>query len=183
MLENECNTEKPAGDFITQDGCRCPAEPPWHPMVSRVTAVPIIVYFIIAALGMIKVGFLPFLLWFVLAAIKVYGIRYYVCARCPYYGKDCSSFFGRLVPLMHKKQENRSMVTGLKVDTLFWAILFFYPLYHFLKNGMMGFTLVYCFWFFMMVGVLTRLACTVCPLTICPVGQMGRRTWKLFGVE
>jgi len=168
---------------IMQDGCRCPETPPWHPNVSKITAVPILLFFGIGAYGMAKLGYMYFLGWFILAAIKIYGIRYFVCARCPYYGKNCSSFFGKLVTFMHKKQENKSMVIGLWIDTLFWGIIFIYPLYYFLKYKMYVLTMLYCFACFLMVSILTRLACSICPLTICPVGKMSRITWRILGIK
>ena len=118
-------------DFIIQDGCHCPNDPPWHPRVSKITAIPILLFFAVGLFGVFQLGYGFLLIWLILVGIKVYGIRYLVCARCPYYGKNCSSFFGKLVPLLHKKQENKSMVIGLWIDTLFWGILFLFPLYYF----------------------------------------------------
>ncbi|MBU0994348.1 MAG: hypothetical protein KJ737_17795 [Proteobacteria bacterium] len=179
--------EKPTGNhsqkFIIQDGCHCPEDPPWHSTVSKITALPILFFFGIGAFGVAHLGYVYFFVWLVLAGIKIYGIRYLVCARCPYYGKNCSSFFGKLVPFMHKKQENKSMIIGLWIDTLFWGILFLYPLYYFLQYKMYGFTILYCLSFLLMVGTITRLACIICPLTICPVGKMGRIYWRILGLK
>lgn len=168
--------------FIMQDGCRCPEEPPWHPTVSKITAVPILFFFGVGGYGMAQLGYLYFAVWISLVGIKIYGIRYIVCARCPYYGTNCSSFFGRLVPFLHKKQENKSMVIGLWIDTLFWGVLFLYPLYYFVQNKMYITTLMYGSSFLLMVVLLSRLACSICPLTICPVGQMGRKFWSILGL-
>lgn len=181
MKQNQ--TDNHTQEFTIQDGCHCPNDPPWHPMVSKITAVPILLFFGVGFFGVAQLGYVYFLIWLILAGIKIYGIRYLVCARCPYYGKNCSSFFGKLVPLLHKKQENKSMVIGLYIDTLFWGILFLFPLYYFLQYKMAGFTILYCLSFIFMVGILSRLACTVCPLTVCPVGKMGRLFWRIFGLK
>jgi hypothetical protein len=165
---------------IRQDGVLCPRKPPWDPRVSRVTGLPFMVILILGIYLLLRAGILPLVIWLLAYAIFSYPLRYFVCARCPYYGMDCSSSYGKLVPKMFKKQEGKSMLLGLWFDVVFLTFLFVFPLIY-IKNLVL--IIVWCGVFVMAFVVLSRLACAVCPLTFCPIGKGGRAFWRLFNTS
>ena len=169
-----------SADCIIQDGVQCPRTPPWHPMVSKVTGLP---FALIAGLGIYILyngAMTTLLIWLFVFAIFSYPLRYLVCARCPYYGMDCSSTFGKLVVKMFKKQEGKSMLVGLWLDVLFFAFLFAYPLPDIWRIKGFLFVLAWLAAFFLAFTVLTRMACSSCPFTFCPIGKGGRSFWGLL---
>jgi hypothetical protein len=79
---------------------------------------------------------------------------------------------------MFRKQEGRSILLGLWLDVAFFLALFLVPLPEVWRVG--GFLLL-LFWvgaFVLMIATVTRLACSVCPLTFCPIGRAGRALWS-----
>lgn len=166
---------------IRQDGVLCPRKPPWNPSVSRVTGLPFMAILVLGIyILVVQGGFIQLVIWLLAYAIFSYPLRYLVCARCPYYGMDCSSSYGKLVARMFKKQEGKSMLLGLWLDVVFLSFLFVFPLIY-IKS--LVFIIVWCGVFVLAFAVLSRLACAVCPFTFCPIGKGGRAFWKLFNTS
>lgn len=165
--------------FIMQDGIACPRKPPWDPKVSKITGLPFILILILGIYILFQAGIPKLIIWLIAYSIFTYPLRYLICARCLYYGMDCSSGFGKLVPKMFKKQEGKTMQLGLWLDVLFFAFLFVYPLLYIWRKGFL-FIIVWCGAFLLAFIVLTRLACSICPFTFCPIGKGGRAFWELF---
>jgi len=172
-------TRKKSGNSqsMMQDGVACPRKPPWDPSVSGITGLPFMVILILGIYILLQAGILPLVMWLLAYAIFSYPLRYLVCARCPYYGMDCSSSYGKMVTRMFKKQEGKSMRLGLWLDVVFFAFLFVFPLFY-IQNVI--FIIVWCGVFVLAFVVLSRLACAVCPFTFCPIGKDGRAFWGLF---
>ena len=82
---------------------------------------------------------------------------------------------------MFKKQEGKSMLLGLWLDVVFFFVLFLFPLSDVWRLGGFLFLLLWAGAFALMIGTVTRIACTVCPLTFCPIGRAGRALWKKAG--
>ncbi|MDY6856034.1 MAG: hypothetical protein SWO11_15265 [Thermodesulfobacteriota bacterium] len=165
-------------DSIIQDGIACPRKPPWDPKVSKITALPFLLIVVLAIHVLFQAGIIKLIIWLLALAIFAYPLRYLICARCPYYGTDCSSIMGRLVPKLFKKQEGKSMVIGLWLDIVFFIFLFAYPLPYIWRIEGLLFIVVWCIAFFLAFIVLTRLACSICPFTFCPIGKAGRAFWR-----
>ena len=168
-------------DCIVQDGVSCPRKPPWDPKVSKLTGLPFVLILALAVYVLFQAGILKLIIWLSALGIIVYPLRYLICARCPYYGMECSSGLGKLVPRLFKKQEGKSMVMGLWLDIVFFTFLFAYPLPYIWRTEGPLFLLIWCFAWFLAFTVLTRVACSVCPFTFCPIGRGGRAFWGLSG--
>ena len=70
------------------------------------------------------------------------------------------------------------MILGLWLDVVFFLLLLLIPLPDVWRLG--GF-LLFLLWvgaFALLMGTLTRIACSVCPLTFCPIGRAGRALWR-----
>ena len=181
MVKNEPPDQNTIGpETIIQDGIACPRKPPWDPKVSKLTGLPFILILILGIYVLFQAGIIKLLIWLLAFGIFVYPLRYLVCARCPYYGMECSSGMGKLVPGMFKKQEGKSMKMGLWLDVLFFLFLFVYPLAPIWRIKGFLFIILWCAVFFLAFAVLTRMGCTVCPFTFCPIGKGGRAFWGLF---
>gem|GEM_PF-991099 len=165
---------------IIQDGVVCPCTTPWDPKVSTITGLPVVPILILALAILPAAEMLVLIIWLSAFVIFVYPLRYLICARCPYYGMDCSSKAGRLVTRMFKKQEGKSMVMGLWLDVMFFAFLFVYPLPHIRRVKGALWTMAWCSAFFVAFLTATRFGCSVCPFTFCPIGKGGRAFWRLF---
>ena len=172
------NSEDP--DTIMQDGVACPLKPPWEKKVSKITGLPFMLILILGMYILFQAGVLKLIIWLAAYGIFTYPLRYLICARCPYYGMDCSSGFGKLVPKMFNKQEGKSMKLGLWIDILFFVFLFAYPLPSIWRIKGFLFLIAWAITFFLAFIVMTRLACCVCPFTFCPIGKGGRAFWRMF---
>lgn len=182
-MKRKQGTRKQSGQSqtIRQDGVLCPRKPPWDSRVSRITGLPFMVILVLGINIFVLQGrFIQLVIWLLAYAIFSYPLRYFVCARCPYYGMDCSSSYGKLVPKMFKKQEGKSMLLGLWFDVVFLTFLFVFPLIY-IKSSLL--IIVWCGVFILAFIVLSRLACAVCPLTFCPIGKGGRAFWRLFNTS
>jgi len=162
----------------TQDGVPCPTQAPWRPRVSAVTGLPFVPIAALALFVLAHTSIPKLLLWAALLAVFAYPLRYLVCARCPYYGQRCSSTFGVAVTRMFKKQEGKSMRAGLWLDVVMFALLLLIPLPDMWRWGGALLTLAWLAAFFLFFTVLTRMACSVCPLAFCPIGRGGRAFWS-----
>jgi hypothetical protein len=174
--------QKSEGDFsdaIMQDGISCPQRPPWNPIVSRIAGLPLIPMIALGIYATYDAGPIKLIIWLIALGILIYPLRYLVCARCPYYAKDCSTSFGRIVPHLFKKQQGKSMKIGLWLDVVFIAFLFIYPFPEVWKRGGL-LTLLWSGSFLLFFMLITRLGCSVCPFTFCPIGKAGRKLWGWF---
>ena len=178
-MSPESNRKDPVEDeFVVQDGVRCPSRAPWSPRVSTMTSLTFIPILLLALYILAQASVFKLFIWLLLFAIFAYPLRYLICARCPYYGQSCSTLYGRTVPRMFKKQDGKSMVFGLWFDVLFFLALFLIPLPDVWRLGGFLLLLLWVGAFTLMIGTVTRIACTVCPLTFCPIGRAGRVLWN-----
>lgn len=164
-------------EFIMQDGVRCPRKPPWDKKVSKITGLPFILIILLAVNVLFQAGFLKLVIWVSVFGFFAYPLRYLICARCPYYGMNCSTSMGKIVPKMFKKQDGKSMKFGLYMDILCFTFLFLYPLPAIWELKGILFLLAWCGAFMLMLATLYRLACSICPFTFCPVGRCGKAIW------
>ena len=162
---------------LVQDGVPCPRTPPWTARSSRLTRLLFIPMIVLPIVILVQTSIPKLLLWLLLLGIFVYPLRYLVCARCPYYGETCCTDFGRLAAKMFRKQEGRSMRLGLWLDVVFFALLCLVPLPEVYAYGGVLMLLVWFAVFFAVFAGLTRLACSVCPFSFCPIGKAGRALW------
>jgi hypothetical protein len=174
-------SDKYSDDGLIQDGISCPKDPPWPSWVSKITAVPFILLFVIVVIFLSQINVVKLIVWLLAFGILLGPMRYLVCARCIYYGKDCASILGRLVPLAFKKQEGKSMRAGMWLEVAFLFFLFLLPLPDFYDY--LGWSLIVLWFgaFLLAFIVLTGLACLSCPLLFCPIGMGGRRFWSFLG--
>ena len=180
-MSSETGRKEPVQDeFVVQDGVRCPSRAPWAPRVSTLTSLTFIPIILLAFYTLAQTSVLKLLLWLLLFGIFAYPLRYLVCARCPYYGQRCSTMLGLTVPRMFRKQEGRSMLLGLWLDVAFFLALFLVPLPEVWRFGGFLLLLLWVGAFVLMIATVTHLACSVCPLTFCPIGRAGRAVWGRF---
>lgn len=167
----------PVPDTVFQDGVPCSRTAPWSEAVGKRTTLAFLPL-ILLGVGTLAMTSIPKLaLWLALFGVFAYPLRYLVCARCPYYGQNCSTGFGKMVPRMFRKQEGRSMRLGLWLDVVILTVLFLLPLPETWQLGGALLTLLWAGAFALLGGVVTRMACSVCPLTFCPIGRAGKVIW------
>lgn len=178
MTENGSGHRVGSKEKVIQDGVACSCEPPWPRWVSWLTSLAMLPVALCGAYILANTSPWKLALWLVLFALFAIPLRYLVCARCPYYGKSCSTFLGRTVPLLLKKQEGRSMKLGLWLDVVFMTLLFALPLTEAWHLGGLLLLLLWVSVFGSMFAVLSRVACSLCPFTFCPIGRAGRALWR-----
>ena len=69
------------------------------------------------------------------------------------------------------------MKLGLALDLVAMAALFAIPLPDAWRTGGAALLLLWIGVNLLSFGVLTRLACTVCPFEFCAIGTVGRAVW------
>ncbi len=164
-------------ECVIQDGVSCPKKSPFPARVAMITGIPILLIMAMAVVVLAATDVWRLVIWLAVALAFLIPLRALICARCPYYGQTCSTGFGKLVPLMFKKQEGKSMVLGLWLDVVAMTFLFIYPLSDMWAYS--GWTALglWCLLYLGMVLALTKIACSLCPFTFCPIGKMGRAIW------
>lgn len=181
MSEGENLIHPTEKDFLIQDGASCPRTPPWDPRVSKLTGLSFIPFIVLAIYILASTNIFQLVFWIILMGVFFYPLRYLVCARCPYYGQVCSSNMGVLVTKMFKKQNGKSMKLGLWLDVVIFLLLFLIPLPQSWKVGGILLMLVWIAVCFLVFATLTRLGCSACPFTFCPIGRAGRAFWSKLG--
>ncbi len=178
-MASETSRKSPAQEeFVVQDGVRCPTRAPWASRVSTLTSLTFIPIILLAFYILVQTSVVKLLVWLALFAVFAYPLRTLICARCPYYGQRCSTLYGVTVPRMFKKQEGKSMRLGLWLDVVFFCLLLLIPLPDVWRLGGFLLLLLWVGVFALMMGTITRIACSVCPLTFCPIGRAGRALWR-----
>ena len=167
-------------ESMIQDGVACPRTAPWSPWVSRWMRLVFLPMIVLPIYVLAQTNIWKLIAWLVVLFILLVPLRYFVCARCPYYGQACSTDFGRLVTKFFRKQEGKSMRLGLWLDVVFFTALCLIPLPEVWELGGVLMILGWFAVFFIVFAALTRLACRTCPLTFCPIGQAGRAFWSKF---
>ncbi len=81
-------------DHVVQDGVVCPKKAPWDPRVNKLAGLPFIPMVVLACYILASSSLVVLAIWLILLVVFFYPLRYLVCARCPYYGQDCSSSLG-----------------------------------------------------------------------------------------
>lgn len=168
--------------YIMQDGVQCPVKPPWGPNNGRYAAIPGLIFFAMPVFILFKTSIPALIVWLAAFFIFAVPLRLLICARCPYYGMDCSTGAGKMVPYLFKKREG-SMVLGLWLDVVFGLFLFIQPAAYMHAYGGWILLLIWIAVFILMFSVTTRFGCLKCPFTFCPIGKGGRIFWGFFGVE
>ncbi len=163
---------------IIQDGVACPRTPPWPKGIMKWTTFSMMPNTILAIYILSQTNVIKLVVWFIILILFCYPLRYLVCARCPYYGKNCSTYFGRIIPFLFKKQEGKSMKLGLWLDLVIYMILFVIPLPEVWQFGGIFTLALYFGTLLFMSIIISRLGCANCPLTFCPIGQVSRRIWQ-----
>jgi len=177
MNDKQIDDDKSSDEFVEQDGCRIPRKAPWSPWVGRLTTLPFVVMFCLGFFILFNTSTITLIVWLAVVVLSIVPGRYFLCARCPYYGQNCSTRFGRLVPYLFKKIEGKSMKAGLWLDLTEMFLLFVIPLPFAWRLG--GIVLL-LFWIganFLSFGALTRIACPSCDLSFCPIGRIGGAIW------
>ncbi len=178
-MSSEAGRKDPAEEsFVVQDGVRCPTRAPWSARVSTLTSLTFVPLILLGFYVLVQTSVVKLLVWLLLFGCVAYPLRYLVCARCPYYGQRCSTLFGVTVPRMFKKQEGKSMRLGLWLDVVFSLLLLLIPLPDVWRLGGFLLLLLWVGTFALLMGTITRIACSVCPLTFCPIGRAGRALWS-----
>jgi len=163
---------------VIQDGVSCPSKAPWPSWVSKLTSLSMLPVALAGIYILAATSTLKLVVWLGLFALFAIPLRYLVCARCPYYGENCSTFMGKAVPFLFKKQEGQSMKLGLWLDVAFIGLLFLIPLPDAWRLGGLVLLLLWISIFGLMFALLSRLACSACPFTFCPIGKAGRAIWR-----
>ncbi|ABW67116.1 hypothetical protein [Desulfosudis oleivorans] len=152
----------------------CPPDPPWPKYVAFITFLPwpVIVGMALYILWhtsrvMLDVWLTAFFLFFV-------PLRYLICAPCPYYGKNCSTIMGRLVPLMFAQRPGTPLAIGLWLDIVSFAVLSIIPLPYAWRLGGAPLTGLWLAVFATALVSLGALGCRYCPFTYCPIGRASR---------
>lgn len=179
MTDTRSNSGAKPEETVLQDGVVCSCESPWPGWVSWLTSITMLPVALCGAYILAATSPWKLAVWLGLFALFAVPLRYLVCARCPYYGKTCSTFMGRAVPLLFKKQEGQSMKLGLWLDVVFMTLLFALPLTEAWRHGGLLLLLLWVSVFGSMFAVLSRVACSVCPFSFCPIGRAGRALWRM----
>ena len=184
MSNEEPQKESNAPDFVIQDGVRCPLNPPWTRKTGIISVLIFSLINILAFLVLLQTSTVKLIIWLAVLFLMIYPFRYFVCARCPYYGKPCA-FYGldRLIPRMFKKQEGRSMKNGFYLDMISIGFLLLFPLPDMWRYGGALLLIVWLALLTVFYLHLTLNACSVCPLTFCPAYQSAARFRKMIGRE
>ncbi len=165
-------------DYVLQDGVRWPKKPPWGPRVWIIVAAPLALIFVVAVVVLFKTSLVSLLVMLLAAGVITVQMMYMVCTRCPYYGRDCFFLrFGRIVPLIFKKQEGKSMVPGMWLSMLIAAFLFVYPIPGMWAYGGWIAVALWVILFALFFVMLSRVACPTCPFASCPYRKAGKAVW------
>ena len=160
--------------LIIQDGVSCPEQSPWPRKNMKWATMSFLPVGILGSYVLSRTDNIKFAIWIIIYVIFVYPLRYLVSALCPYYGQNSSNYFGIIVPRLFKKQEGKSMKTGLWLDVVFMSIMFVLPIPEMLRFGGYILLLVWIGSFLLLFFALGRMACRYCPLTFCPIGRATR---------
>jgi hypothetical protein len=181
MNDKPLTQENAKEETIIQDGVSCPQKPPWAPWVGKVSGLPFILILGLAIFILVQTDIIKLLIWLAVLVIFVYPLRFLVCARCPYYGEQCCSGMGKLIPHLFRKQEGKSMKPGLWLDVFFYLLLFLLPLPEVWQYGGLLMTILWIAAFLLSFVVMSRLNCYACPFSFCPMNKAGKAFWGLFG--
>ena len=166
---------------MIQDGVPCPKQSPWPKYVGWVTTLPMLPMTALGIYILARTDTPKLILWLIVLGIFAFPLRYFVCARCPYYGQHCSTTMGKFVPLLFRKQEGKPMKTGLWLDVLSFTVLFLLPVPEAYELGGAVLAAVWVGALLLFFLLLSFLACAVCPLTFCPIGRGGKAFWRMLG--
>ena len=93
-----------------------------------------------------------------------------LCARCPFYGKNCSMLIGKWAPLLYERSDKPLTRWSFIQDGLVGNFLFTYPLPELWKRSPRLF-LAYQVALQSFLGIAVFRGCTRCPLEVCPVNR------------
>ncbi|MFP4475704.1 MAG: hypothetical protein ACLFOY_09080 [Desulfatibacillaceae bacterium] len=161
---------------VEQDGVHCPRKAPWAPWVGWITTLMFLPLVAVAVVVLAQTSVWKLLVWLLVLWALLVPLRYFVCARCPYYGDYCSSLFGKTTPFVFRKQHG-SMKVGLWMDVVAVAILFVLPIPDMFRYGGIATLMLWLALFGMAFLILFRVACRPCPFTFCPIGSAGDLAW------
>lgn len=173
--------ERKTPDCVTGDGIICPKQSPWPKWVRWVTTLPILPMTALGIYILARTDTVKLIIWLTVLAVFAVPLRYLVCARCPYYGQPCSTTMGKIVPLLFNKQDGKPMKFGLWLDVISFTLLFLLPIPEAYELGGMILAVVWAGVLLLFFLLLSHFACTVCPLTFCPIGKCGKAFWRMLG--
>lgn len=183
MLKTTEKTDTQCNDFIMQDGIKCPKASPWEGRrhISNIVMLPLLTALVLGTYILVATSMKALIIWYTLLFVLLYPLRYMVCARCPYYGQNCYTPMGKLIPHLFPRQQGKSMKLGLWLDIVI-AVPFFLMVYPFAYQ-LHGWRMVFIWFIISLIffTFLTQLGCLNCPFAFCPVGKMGRQYWSLIG--
>ncbi len=180
MNQEDKSKSESQKDGVMQDGVFCPNESPWPAKNMKWTTASMLPTLLVGIYVLAHTNIAKLIIWLIIWVIFAYPLRYLICARCPYYGKNCSTYYGIMVKYMFKKQEGKSMKTGLWLDIVFFLIIIGLPIPEMWQFGGIIMLPVWFGTMFLMSIAIGGMGCKYCPLTFCPVGKMNRMYTKFF---
>ena len=79
-MSSQTDLKEPVqGDFVVQDGVRCPSRAPWAPAVGTLTTLTFLPIILPAFYTLAQTSVLKLLLWLLLFGIFAYPLRSLVC--------------------------------------------------------------------------------------------------------
>ncbi|MFZ5562843.1 MAG: hypothetical protein ACOZBW_02240 [Thermodesulfobacteriota bacterium] len=159
----------------------CPPDPPWPKYVAFITFIPWpfivgMAVYILWSTSRVMLG-----VWLAAFVLFFFPLRYLVCAPCPYYGKNCSTIMGRLVPLMFAQRPGTPLAVGLWLDIVAFAVLSMIPVPWAWRLGGWPLTALWLAVFAAALASLGLLGCRYCPFSYCPIGKAGRGLARILG--
>jgi hypothetical protein len=167
-------TEREVQAMADEKGCpevecaEC-AESPWPQGTSYVTTAFFGMPMLLGAYALLKKAplRLPIFLGLWVAITTV--LRKFVCCRCEFYGKDCSTLMGKWTAILYEKDEEHPLTAqAFYLDFALIGASILFPLPQVKKMGK-GYLVLYLM--VLMAGALaTRLlGCANCPIAVCPM--------------
>ncbi len=175
--------EKTNAEKNTPEDTGRPPKSPWPKYSAVITFIPWPVIVGLAVYILFNTSRVMLGVW--LAAFLLFAIplRYLICAPCPYYGQNCSTIMGRLVPLMFKNRPGKPLAVGLWLDIVSFAVLSIIPLPYAWLLGGPGLTVLWITVFAVFLASLGVFGCFYCPFTYCPIGKASRGLANVLGLR
>ncbi len=161
----------------------CLSQSPWPGYSVIVTFIPWPVIVCMGVYILYKTSFTMLGVWLAAFFLFFVPLRYLICARCPYYGKNCSAITGRMVPFFFAKRPGTPLAVGLWLDIVFFAILSLIPVPFAFKLGGALLTAAWLAVFASAIILLALFGCRYCPFTYCPIGKASRGIFRALGLK
>ncbi len=176
----EENMKKPENEVIVRKKVSYPKQSPWPRKSAILTFLPWPFIVIMAIYILARSSTFMLTVWIVAFLLFAIPLRYLICAPCPYYGQNCSTIMGRVVPFLFKNRPGTPMVLGLWLDIVSFVVLPIIPIPYTWKLGGIALTAVWLAVFLMFFSAMSLYGCHYCPFTYCPIGKVGRKLADWF---